>query len=181
MTVLIIVVALVAIVALYIFKTQRQLVNFDELANNAFKQIGVQLQSRWDAVSALVKMTEKYSKYEHDTLQDTIAARRSSTVTTAEELKSQESAFNGVLSRLIAVAEQYPELKASEMYGKTMDSINNYENNVRQSRMVYNDSVTKMNRMIRQWPSSFVASMLHFNLRDYLEEDAKKADYPPIS
>ena len=46
--------------------------------------------------------------------------------------------------------------------------------------MMYNDSVTKINRMIRQWPSSFVASMLHFGLRDYLEKEEEKKDFPPI-
>ena len=85
------------------------------------------------------------------------------------------------MGRLLAVSESYPELKADGMFNKTMDSINEYENLVRTSRMVYNDSVTKMNRMVRQWPSSFVASLLHFGKRDYLEVPDDKKDMPPIS
>ena len=61
-----------------------------------------------------------------------------------------------------------------------MDSINEYENLVRTSRMVYNDCVTKMNRMVRQWPSSFVAGLLHFGKREYLEVPDEKKDMPPI-
>ena len=55
-----------------------------------------------------------------------------------------------------------------------------YENNVRQSRMVYNDSVTKFNRYVRQIPSNIVASILHFSTRDYLEEDKAKSTVPSM-
>ena len=89
--------------------------------------------------------------------------------------------MNSVLGRLLAVSERYPELKADGMFRQTMDSINDYENLVRTSRMVYNDSVTKMNRMVRQWPSSFVASLLRFAKRDYLEVPDEKKDMPPIN
>ena len=67
------------------------------------------------------------------------------------------------------------------MFIDTMASIRQYEENVRTSRMVYNDSVTKLNMMVRQWPSSIVASMLHFTTHDLLPEDAAKADAPSVS
>lgn len=174
-----IILALLVIVGLYIFNTQRELVNLDEMANNALNQIAVQQNSRWDAISSLVAMTEKYSKHEHDTLVEVIGQRTKAT--TAEEINAQEGAFNSVLGRLLAVSERYPELKADGMFNKTMDSINDYENLVRTSRMVYNDSVTKMNRMVRQWPSSFVASLLKFAKREYLEVPDEKKDMPPIN
>ena len=179
MIILLIILALIVFVGYYIYKTQRELVNLDEMANNALNQISVQQNSRWDAISSLVAMTEKYSKHEHDTLMDVIGQRTKAT--TAAEINAQDGAFNSVLGRLLAVSESYPELKADGMFNKTMDSINEYENLVRTSRMVYNDSVTKMNRMVRQWPSSFVASLLHFGKRDYLEVPDEKKDMPPIS
>ena len=67
----------------------------------------------------------------------------------------------------------------NEMFNKTMDSVNSYEENVRMSRMVYNDSATKMNRAVRQWPSSFVASMLHFTEREYLKVDQEQKSQMP--
>lgn len=176
---LLIILALAVIVGLYIFNTQRSLVNLDEMANNALNQISVQQNSRWDAISSLVAMTEKYSKHEHDTLVEVIGQRTKAT--TAEEINAQEGAFGSVLGRLLAVSERYPELKADALYKQTMDSINDYENLVRTSRMVYNDSVTKLNRMVRQWPSSFVASLLRFGLREYLQVPDQKKDMPPIS
>ena len=179
MIVLLIILALVVFVGYYIYKTQRELVNLDEMATNSFNQIAVQQNSRWDAISSLVAMTEKYSKHEHDTLMDVIGSRTKAT--TAAEINAQDGALNSVLGRLLAVSEAYPELKADGMFKQTMDSINEYENLVRTSRMVYNDSVTKMNRMVRQWPSSFVASLLKFGLRDYLEVPDEKKDMPPIN
>jgi LemA protein len=63
-----------------------------------------------------------------------------------------------------------------------MDGVDKYEDNVRMARMVYNDTATKMNRMVRQFPSSIVAGMLGFGLRDYLKADeAKKKSYPNLN
>ena len=77
-----------------------------------------------------------------------------------------------------AVAESYPNLKADEMYLKTMNSVESYEENVRLSRMTFNDTVTRYNNVVRMFPSSVVASILSFPIRDYLTEDTKKTDYP---
>ena len=179
-TISIIILVIVLGVLFYVFNTQRELVRLDELCKNAFSQIAVQLNSRWDAVLALAKMAAQYSKHESETIIKTIQARRmDGQVKTAAEANEQQGAFAQVLGRLIAVGEAYPELKANEQFSKTMDGINDYEEKVRQSRMVYNDTATKMNRMVRQWPSSIVASMLHFGEREYLTVDEeKKSAYP---
>ena len=179
--ILLVIVVLAGFVFLYIFKTQRQLVNLDELCKNAMSQIAVQLNSRWDALLALAKTASQYAKHESETLINVINARRQSQVTTAEEASQQQGELSQVLGKLIAIGEAYPDLKASDLYGKTMDSVNSYEENVRLSRMVYNDTATKMNRMVRQWPSSFVASMLNFREKAYLTVDEeKKNSYPDL-
>ena len=180
MTGLIIVIAIAIAVFLYFFATQRSLVALDEKRKNALAQINVQLKTRWDAVTNLVEMTKKYTIYEHDTLKDVIAERRI-TNATPEQMAGQENAISQVLSRLNAVAEQYPDLKADRMFSETMSGIRDYEEKVRLSRMVFNDSVTKMNMMVRQWPSSIVASMLHFGLQELLPEDASKSEAPSVS
>ena len=172
---------LVIAIALYIFKTQRTLVNLDELCKNAMSQIAVQLNSRWDALLALAKTAAQYAKHESETIISTINARRQNQVTTAEEAKQQQGELTQIMGRLMAIGEAYPELKANDLYLKTMDSVNSYEENVRMSRMVYNDTATKMNRMVRQWPSSFVASMLNFREKEYLTVDEeKKSSYPNL-
>ncbi|MDW8802725.1 LemA family protein [Clostridium sp. A1-XYC3] len=74
------------------------------------------------------------------------------------------------------VTEQYPELKVNQTYIKTMDAVQTFENMVRTSRLIYNDSVTKLNREIRMFPVSVIAGMLGFRQRDYLEEQAAEQD-----
>lgn len=172
------IVILVLVVLWFIF-TQRKLVAMDENINNAMSQIGVQLSSRWDALTALLDLTKGYAEHEYKTLSDTIRMRSTITAkSTAAEVNDQENILTETMGRIMAVAESYPDLKANENYIKTMDSVNDYEKMVRQSRLIYNDSVTKLNRAIRMFPTSIVAGMLGVTSRDYLEASESKADMP---
>lgn len=166
-------------VFLWFVSTQRELVNLDEKCNNALSQIKVQLNSRWDALLALAKSASAYAKHESETLIKTIQSRQTTEVRTAGDVNQQQTAFNEVLGRLMAVREAYPELKASDLFEKTMDGVKEYEENVRMSRMIYNDTATRMNRYVRQWPSSFVANMLHFDVKEYLNVDDQKKESMP--
>ena len=96
--------------------------------------------------------------------------------TSAGEVQAQENIITEALGKIMAVAENYPDLKANENYMKLMDSTNSYEDMVRKSRLIYNDSVTKLNREIRMFPTSIAASLLRINMRDYLEENNAKAE-----
>ena len=183
MTSVLVLLALIVVIALaiglYIVNTQRSLVKLDENCKNALSQIQVQLNSRWDALLALAKTASQYAQHESETLIKVIQQRRGEDVDSAEAVNRQQGELNQVLGRLIAIGEAYPNLKANEMFNKTMDSVNSYEENVRMSRMVYNDSATKMNRAVRQWPSSFVASMLHFTEREYPKVDQEQKSQMP--
>lgn len=176
-----IIIALAILVAGYIISTQREFVHLDELCKNAMSQIAVQLNSRWDAITALAKTAAQYAGHESETLINTIRERRQGNITTAEQVNEQQGAISQVLGRLIAIGEAYPNLKADALYKEAMDGMRDYEEKVRMSRMVYNDTATKMNRMVRQWPSSFVASMLNFTVKEYLNiDDEKKKNYPDL-
>lgn len=177
MTILIL--AVIIILILWFIAVQRKLVAMDENINNAMSQIGVQLSSRWDALTALLDLTKGYAEHEYKTISDTIKMRSSiSSKSSAQEADAQEDLLTEALGKIIAVAESYPELKANENYIRTMDSVNEYEEMVRRSRLVYNDSVTKLNRTIRMFPTSIAAGILHISSRDYLETADKKADMP---
>ena len=179
--ILIVVIVLALLVVGYIISTQRELVHLDELCKNATSQIAVQLNSRWDAITALAKSAAQYASHESETLINTIRERRQGNITTADQINEQQGAISQLLGRLIAIGEAYPNLKADSLYKEAMDGMRDYEEKVRMSRMVYNDTATKMNRMVRQWPSSIVAGFLHFTERAYLElDDAKKASYPDL-
>ena len=181
MTVLIVIIILAVLVFGYFISTQRSLVSLDEMCKNALSQIEVQLNSRWDALLALAKSAAQYAKHESETLIEVIRQRRGEDVNSAADVAEQQSALQSVLGRLIAIGEAYPDLKAASLYKDVMDGVQKYEENVRMSRMVYNDTATKMNRMVRQWPSSIVASILHFVQKDYLKvDDEQKKSYPDL-
>ena len=179
---LVIILIVVALLVLWIVSVQNKLVRADELCNNALKQINVQQMSRYDAYKALVKLTREYASYESETLEKVIAQRRitSSAKPTAAEINANEQALQEMSAKLIAIAEQYPNLKANENYKQTMSDVKGYEENVRLSRMTFNDTVTKFNNQVRMFPGSVVAGILGFGPREYLAEDASKKDYPDI-
>ena len=179
---IIIVVAVIAIG--YFISTQRSLVSLDEMCKNALSQIEVQLNSRFDAVVALAKTAAKYAEHESDTISKTVEARgghTSSASTTPEAINQQSDLLSQMMGKLNVVFERYPELKASDLYREAQQGQKQYEENVRISRMVYNDTATKMNRMVRQWPSSIVASTLNFTIKEYLKiDDEQKKKYPDL-
>lgn len=179
---LIVIIAIAVIIVLWVISTQRKLVVLDENISNAMSQIGVQLSSRFDALTALLDLTKGYAKHESETLIETIKSRRSviTAKSTPDDVMRQEGVISEALGRIAMVTEQYPELKANQTYMKTMDAVQTFENMVRTSRLIYNDSVTKLNREIRMFPVALIAGMLNFRQRDYLEEQVAKADMPSM-
>ena len=180
----VIVIALAIVIFGYFVVTQRSLVNLDELCKNALSQIEVQLNSRFDAVIALAKTAAQYAKHESETIIQTVQARGGNSgaaANTPAAINEQADLLTQMMGRLNVVFERYPELKASDLYREAQEGMKQYEENVRMSRMIYNDTATKMNRMVRQWPSSIVASMLHFDIKDYLKVDSEeKKQYPNL-
>ncbi|SHI63148.1 LemA family protein [Lutispora thermophila] len=176
------IIVIVVVIALWVISTQRKLVALDENVSNSMSQIGVQLSSRFDALTALLDLTKGYAKHESETLIETIKSRRSviTAKSTPEDVLRQEGIISEALGRIAMVTEQYPELKANQTYIKTMNAVETYENMVRTSRLIYNDSVTKLNREIRMFPACLIASMLGFKQRDYLEEQPTKTDMPSM-
>ncbi|MBO7575269.1 MAG: LemA family protein [Bacteroidales bacterium] len=178
---IIIAIIVVALLVLWVISVQRKLVNQDELCKNSMSTIGVQQESRWDALTGMVELVKSYNEHEYNTLRDVIAQRRPiDGNSTAEEADLQENLMGQVASRLNVVIEQYPDLKANENYSKAMDAVDKYTNMVRTSKMVYNDTATNYNKLIRQIPDSFVASIFGFKVREYLKIEDQKTGMPSL-
>lgn len=178
----IVLVAVIVLLIFYVISVQRRLVRLDEMLNNTLGQIAVQVNSRWDALTQLAKVAVEYAKYESETLINVIKERRTAAVATdVQSIEEQSRASASVLDRLFAVAENYPELKSNALYQELMASIDKYENNVRIQRMVYNDAATRMNSVIRMFPSSIVASMLGFSNKAYFTEEPGKSSMPELN
>ncbi len=168
------IIIIVAAIVLWIISTQRKLVVLDENIINAMSQIGMQLSSRFDALTALLDLTKGYAKHDSEALIEAIKAKRRliTPKSTPDDVLRQEGIISEALCRIALVTEQSPELKANQTYIKTMNAVQTFENMVRTSRMIYNNSVTKLTREIRMFPVSMIAGMLGFRQRDYLEEQS---------
>lgn len=181
---IIIAVTVIVFLALWSFFCRRRLAVMDENVNNAMAQIGVQLSSRFDALVALLDLIKGYDAHESQALIEIVKSRRSviTAASTPDDVLKQEGVILEALGRISMVAERYPELKASENYARCMNAVDSYEKMVCTSRLIYNDSVTKLNRELRMFPASLLAGALGFRQRDYLEamEDncLKQKDVP---
>lgn len=169
---------IVVSVVLWCISTQRRLVVLDENINNALIQIGVQLSCQFDALIELFDLTKVYAEHESEMLLETIKSRRSiiTAKSTPDDVIRQEGVISDALGTIIMMSEQYPELKADANFIRTMDAVVNFENMVRTSRLVYNDSITKLKQEIRMFPVLLIGNMLGYHKRDYLEDQVVKAD-----
>lgn len=179
MTILIPLVIIVVVIGIWVVSTYNRLVTIRERVDNAKAQIAAQIESRWDALKSLIDATKQYSQHEAEVLEGVTEKRASiGRNSSVEEMENAETEFNNVLGRLIAVSESYPDLKASQVYQTTMASINKFEDNVRNARMIYNDVVTKLNRAIKVFPSSIVAGIFNFERGEYFQGTETKQDMP---
>ncbi|MDO4681061.1 MAG: LemA family protein [Aerococcus sp.] len=175
-----IVLIIIVLLVLWGISAYNQLIGSNERVANAMAQIAAQVESRWDALTNLIQATKSYQSHEFETLTQ-IVRERSGNVSrdaSVQDIEKDQSAFTQAMRNLDIVVEQYPDLKASTIYQQTMTSVNQYENNVRESRMIYNDTVTRFNRQIKVFPNSIIAGMGGFTEKDYFKNTAEKTEMP---
>lgn len=163
----------------WVIATYNRFVLLRENVRNAMGQIAAQIESRWDALTSVISAAKQYASHEADTLmavtKERVPLRPSST---PADVAADDHAFGSVLGRFNALAEAYPQLRASETYMAAMDEVTKFEDNVRHSRMFYNDSVTKLNRYRGQFPSMIVGAIFGFTPETYFENTATKNEMP---
>lgn len=169
---LISIILITASIVLWTISTRRRLVVLDENISNAMMQIGIQLSSCFDSLIPLLDLTNIYEKQENQTLMETIKLKRSiiTAKSTIDNVLHQEEVISKALGRIAMITELYPELKSNLIYIKAMDAVQIFENMLHTSRLIYNNSVSKLNREIRMFPISIIARLLGLPQRDYLEE-----------
>lgn len=174
-----IILAIVVLIALYAVTTYNRFVYLEENVENAMASISAQIESRWDALRSLIDATKSYAAHEANTLENIVAARSQvSKSSNVEDVEKDNELFTKAMGRLNVVVENYPDLKASTTYLETMKSIDKYENYVRQSRMIFNDTATKFNRLTKQFPSNIVASLFGFSPKEYFKHSQDKSNPP---
>ena len=175
MEIIIIIILMIVLLAIWVISTKRRLMTMDENVNNAMNQIGVQLSSCFDALSVLLDLTSVYVAYESRALHETIEAKRRAIVAISlpEEVLKPEEVIAEALRRIAMMAECCPELKADQNYVKYRNAVDSYEKMMRTSRLIYNDSVAKLNKTIGMISTVLIAGMLGFRRRDYFVSEGK--------
>jgi LemA protein len=177
----VVVIAVVVLLVLLLIATFNRLVRLRNRAENAWAQIDVQLKRRADLVPNLVESVKGYAAHERETFEAVTQARaRAEGASTVEERVQAENALTAALGRLIAVAEAYPQLRASENFQQLQQQLSETENKIAVSRQVYNDTVLTYNTALETFPTNLLAGMLGFHPRTYFEAEDAVREAPPV-
>lgn len=189
-----VVLAIVVLAVIYGISVYNGLVTARNRFKNAFAQIDVQLTRRHDLIPNLVETAKGYMKHEKDTLEAVINARnsavsglKSATANPGDpeamkQLSQAEQGLSGALGRLFALAESYPDLKASNNMMQLSEELTSTENKVAFARQAYNDAVMDYNNRRESFPANQIADRFHFQPAQLLEiEDVAKREVPKVS
>lgn len=167
---LIIVIAIVVLLVLYVIGTYNSLVGLRNKVRDEWSQIDVQLKRRFDLIPNVVETVKGYAKHEKGTFEDVVKARNTfASANTKEDEMKASNELTQVVSKLFALAESYPELKANTNFLDLQGQLKDTEDKISYARQFYNDIVLKYNDKIMMFPSNLVAKMFGFKSETYFE------------
>jgi LemA protein len=174
-------VGIVIILALWMVGIYNGLVKFRQAVKNGWAQIDVQLQRRHDLIPNLVNTVKGYATHEKGTLEAVVNARaRATSVTLPADKIKAEGELSSALSRLLAVSEAYPDLKANQNFIALQEELTSTENRIAFARQAYNDAVTQINTAIQAFPAVMVAGMLGFKEEPFFGTSAEEKKVPTV-
>lgn len=143
--------------------------------------VETQLQRRADLIPNLVNTVKGYASHEEDVFTAVADARTAlSGAKTVDELNSAQSQLDSAVSRLLAIAESYPDLKANENFINLQDELAGTENRISVARQDYNNAAKEYNTKIQSFPASIIAGLFHFEKADYFTATAEAATAPAV-
>ena len=167
-----IVLGIVAFLLLWIVTIYNRLVTLKNRTDEAWSDINVQLKRRYDLIPNLIEAVKGYAKHERKLFIDVTAARTAAINAKSVESKAKtENMLSETLKSIFAVAENYPQLRASENFKALQDELSDTENKIEASRRFYNTNARDLNTRIEQWPDNMFANMLGFTKRPFFELD----------
>ncbi len=176
MIIVLIVIGIILVWAVFLFNS---LVRKRNMMQNAWSDVDVQLKRRYDLVPNLVETVKGYKNYEASVLQEVTEARTSAmNVSGGGAAKAQaENQLSGALKSLFAVAENYPDLKASANFQKLQDELSSLEDDIQSARRFYNAAVREFDNAIQVFPANLVAGILGFKQTEFFgaEENEREA------
>jgi len=161
-----------------------QIQSMDEEVSNQWAQVESQLQRRSDLIPNLVTVVKSYAKHEKDVFTNIADARAKlgGAIQSKDpaQVSQADQGFTSALSRLLVVAENYPQLKADGQYTRLMDELSGTENRIAVARMDYNNTVKTYNSYIRQFPNNLTAMAFHAEPRKYYDPPAASQEAPVV-
>ena len=161
---------IVVLLVVYVIGVYNNLVSLKNQVDDQYSQIDVELKRRFDLVPNLVETVKGYTKHEKETFKEVVEARNTYANANGmgEQLKA-DGELTKAISKLFALAESYPELKANENFIQLQNELSEIEQKIVYARGFYNDSVLKLNNKVQMFPSNLVASIFGFKKREYFE------------
>ena len=176
-----IILVIVILIVLYVISTYNLLVRLRNKVRDGLSQIDVLLKRRADLIPNLVETVKGYAKHEEGTLTAVIEARSKAVgAKTPEEAMKAEGAMTQALSRLFALVESYPALKANQNFLDLQKSLEETENKITYSRQFYNDNVLNYNNKVEMFPSNLVAGLFKFEKAVFFEASEKDKEAPKV-
>ena len=179
--VIVIIVAVVALLLLLLVYLYNKLVRERNRTQNAWSQVNVQLRRRYDLIPNLVESVKGYASHERATFDEVTRARTAAQeAQTVPEQAQAENALTAAIGRLFAVAEAYPQLRATENFQQLQQQLTDTEQKIAVSRQVYNDTVLTYNNSIQTVPTNVIAGMFHFEPRTFFEIEDPVREAPRV-
>lgn len=177
----IIIVVLIVIIAIWYFTTYNSLISLRNKKDTEWSQIDVQLKRRSDLIPNLVETVKGYAKHESETLEAVISARNSFvTAETPEEEMKASGEITQALSKLFALSENYPDLKANQNFISLQNDLKETEDKISYARQFYNDAVLTYNNKVEMVPSNIVASISKFEKGTFFEVAETEKQAPQV-
>lgn len=170
-----IIIAIIVLLVIYVFATYNSLIKSKNYVKEAFSTMDVYLKKRWDLVPNLVEVVKGYAKYEQETLSKVTELRASAydSMSANKKISINEQITEGI-SKIIAISENYPELKANENFMQLSSELVNVENDIENSRKYYNGTVRNYNNKIQMFPSNIIAGAFGFKEEKMFEADSEE-------
>ena len=183
-------IAVIAIIAFWLIGVYNGMVGLDEGVNTAWANVETQYQRRADLIPNLVNTVKGYAQHEQSTFEAVVNARSKATSITIDpskvtpeklqEFQQAQGELASALGRLIAISENYPDLKASEQFKELQAQLEGTENRINVARTNFNNEAKKYNTTIRTFPRNMFAGMLGFTQRAYFEAEAGANQAPKV-
>lgn len=175
-----IIAGVIAVIILWLIAVFNGLIKSRNRSDEAWSDINVQLKRRYDLIPNLVATVKAYMKHEADTLEKVTAARSAAIGAKGMAEKAQaENTLSSTLKSLFAVAENYPDLKATQNFLQLQDELSDTENKVQAARRFYNGNARDFNTKLQVFPTNLIGSVMGFKARDFFELAEEKEKSAP--